>query len=100
MASGQQLWQVLSALPAWQLTQVLRTSQRHDDGDRDDGPAHDGAVERTAELVSAYWRSAPVAVAWMRERVGGPVRVITAGPGLAASSDNGQDVLPLPAGAR
>jgi uncharacterized protein len=51
-------------------------------------------------LVSAYCRAAPVAIAWIRERAGGPVRVITAGPGLAAGSDNGQTVLTLPAGAR
>ena len=66
----------------------------------DDRAPGDGTVQRAAELVSAYCRAAPVAVAWVRERAGGPVRVITAGPGLAAASDNGQDVLALPAGAR
>jgi uncharacterized protein len=100
MVAGHQPWQVLSALPAWQLTQVPRTSQRRDDGHPDDGPAGDGAVRRAAELVSAWCRSAPVAVAWVRERAGGPVRVITAGPGIGAGSDDGQDVLTLPAGAR
>ncbi|MCW2933074.1 MAG: L-serine dehydratase [Actinomycetia bacterium] len=95
MVAGHRPWQVLSALPAWQLTQVHRVAQPCDDG-----PAGDGAAQRAAELVSAWCRSAPVAVAWVRERAGGPIRVITAGPGIGAGSDNGQDVLTLPAGAR
>jgi len=97
---GQHPWQVLSALPAWQVTQVPRDRGSGDDGHLDDGPAGDGAARRSAELVSAWCRSAPVALAWVRERAGGPVRVITAGPGMAAGSDDGQDVLTLPAGAR
>jgi uncharacterized protein len=100
MVAGHQPWQVLSALPAWQLTQIPRTSQRRDDGHPEDGPAGDGAAQRAAELVSAWCRSAPVAMAWVRERAGGSVRVITAGPGIGAGSDAGQDVLTLPAGAR
>jgi uncharacterized protein len=98
MIPGQHPWQVVSALPAWQLTQVPRPPQR-DDEDRPGGPGS-GGVQRAAELTSAWCRAAPVAVGWVRERAGGPVRVITAGPALAAASDNGQDVLTLPAGAR
>jgi hypothetical protein len=98
MIPGQEPWQVVSALPAWQLTQVPRPPQR-DDEDRPGGPGN-GAVQRAAELTSAWCRAAPVAVGWVRERAGGPVRVITAGPALAAASDDGQDVLILPAGAR
>jgi uncharacterized protein len=98
MIAGQQPWQVVSALPAWQLTQVPRPPQR-DDEDRPGGPGN-GGVQRAAELTSAWCRAAPVAVAWVRERAGGPVRVITAGPALAAASDDSQDVLTLPAGAR
>ena len=100
MSPGQQPWDVLSALPAWQLTEVPRAPQRRDEAGPDDRVAGDGAVQRAAELVSAYCRGAPVAVAWVRERAGGPVRVITAGPGLAAAAENGQQVLALPAGAR
>jgi hypothetical protein len=100
MAQAQQPWRVLSALPAWQLTQVPRAQQ---DGD-EAGPAGrapgDRAVQRAAELTSAWCRPSPVAVAWVRERAGGPVRVVTAGPALAAGSVGGQDVLMLPAGAR
>jgi len=96
---GQQAWRVLSALPAWQVTQVPRVPQRRDEAHHD-GASIDGAVQRAAELVSAYCRGAAVAVAWVREQADGPVRVITAGPALAAGSDDGQDVLTLPAGAR
>jgi hypothetical protein len=79
MVLGQQPWQVLSVLPAWQVTQIPRPAQRRDGARTDGGFLDDGTVQRAAELVSAYCRSAPVAVAWVRERAGGPVRVITAG---------------------
>jgi hypothetical protein len=80
--------------------QVPRSAQ-HRDGERRDGGTPDyGTAQRTQELVSAWCRSAPVAVAWVRERAGGPVRVIAASPGMGAGSDDGQDVLTLPAGAR
>ena len=81
MVPGQQPWQVLSALPAWQLTQVPRPRSAATTAGLTSGSG-DGAAQRAAELVSAWCRSAPVAVAWVRERAGGPVRVITAGPGL------------------
>lgn len=73
---------------------------RQSDGRGDDGLTGSGTVQRAAELTSAYCRAAPVAVAWLRERPGGQIRVITAGPGMAAFTDNGQDVLAFPAGAR
>jgi hypothetical protein len=92
-------WQVLSALPGWQVTQLPRPD-RGDDERGVGGLPGDGTAQRAAELTSAWCRSATVAVAWLRERAGGPVRVITAGPGLAAAGGNGQDVLAFPAGAR
>jgi uncharacterized protein len=100
MVQPQQPWQVLSALPAWQLTQVPRAPQPRDGARPDDRTPGDGAVQRAAGLTSEWCRGAPVAVAWVRERAGGLVRVITAGPALAAVRDDGQDVLTLPAGAR
>jgi hypothetical protein len=100
MVPGQQPWHVLSALPAWQMTQIPRAPQHGEDVRPDGRSADDRVTQRTQELVSSYCRSTPVAVAWIRERAGGPVRVITAGPGLAAGCDNGQVVLTLPAGAR
>ena len=98
MPPGQEPWRVLSVLPAWQLTEVTRPPQPRDDG-RPDGPGDQGA-QRAAELTSAWCRPSPVAVGWVREQAGGPVRVVAAGHALAAASDNGQDVLALPAGAR
>src|SRR5579863_7271232 len=98
MIAGQQPWQVVSALPAWQLTQVSRLPQPRDG--EPSGSLGDGRVQRAAELTSAWCRAAPVAVGWVRERSGGPVRVITVGPALAAAGDNGHHVLTLPAGAR
>ncbi|MCW2930964.1 MAG: hypothetical protein JWM19_1926 [Actinomycetia bacterium] len=100
MVQAQQPWQVLSALPAWQLTQVPRAPQPRDQVRAEGNAPGDGAVQRAAELTSVWCRSAPVAVAWIRDRAGGPARVITAGPALAAARDDGQDVLTLPAGAR
>jgi hypothetical protein len=68
MGPGQQPWDVLSALPAWQLTEVPRVPQRRDEGGPDEGAPGAGAARRAAELVSAYCRGAPVAVAWVREQ--------------------------------
>src|SRR6185437_5124157 len=52
-------------------------------------------------LAAAYHRGGPVAFGWMRERAGGPVRVVAAGTGLAAAADGtGEVILTLPAGAR
>jgi len=100
MEPGQQPWAVMSGLPAWQVTQLPRPFGPGEDGRQGGQPSDDATVRRARELVSAYWRPAPIAVAWVRERAGGPVRVITAGPGVAAGDDGGQAVLTLPAGAR
>jgi hypothetical protein len=49
-----QLWQVLPALPAWQVTQLPRPFSRHGDGNPDSGLPDDGTAQRAQELVSAY----------------------------------------------
>jgi hypothetical protein len=95
MGTGTGPWNVLATLPAWQVTQLPRPPRP-----REDGATDDGVVQRAQELVSAYCRSAPIAVAWVRDQPGGPVRVITAGQGLASGSDRDGEVLTLPAGAR
>jgi hypothetical protein len=82
MGTRQQPWELLSGLPAWQVTELPRDDQ-------------DGTARRAQELVSAWCQATPVAVAWVRESAGGPVRVITAGHDLAAGQ-----VLTFPAGAR
>jgi len=90
-----QPWQVLSRLPAWQVTEAPRpgSDQARADGDWD-------TEERVAALASAYGCDAPVAVAWIRDRPCGRIRVLTAGPTLAGGTESGQAVLTLPAGAR
>jgi uncharacterized protein len=94
MGTGQQPWQVLSALPAWQVSEVPRP-----DGDRSQG-RDTGTAQRVQALASAYGCGDPLALAWVRERAGGPVRVLAVGAGLAGGQDEGQAVLTLPAGAR
>jgi uncharacterized protein len=94
----QQPWQVLAGLPAWQVTEMPRRPHQRD-GEHPD--ARDlGRAQRFQALASAYCEAAPVAFAWVREHVGSPVRVLVAGPGLAAGSDGRQAVLALPSGAR
>jgi hypothetical protein len=88
MVTGPDPWQVLAALPAWQVTEIPRPADQHD-----------GAL-RVQALASAYGTGEPIAVAWLRDRPGGPVRVITAGSGLAGGTDAGQIVLTTPPGAR
>jgi hypothetical protein len=89
-------WDMLSGLPAWQMTEVPRPG-----GDQPGTPATDlGADLRVQALASAYGTGEPVAVAWLRDQAGGPVRVIAAGTGLAGGEDSGEMVLTLPPGAR
>jgi len=94
-------WQMLRELDAWQVTQIpRRPRQRHQVSAPDD----EGdllAAQRVTALGAAYHRgTGPVALAWVRERAAGPVRVLAAGRALAASSDGQRTLLKLPAGAR
>jgi hypothetical protein len=97
---GGPVWQVLAGLPAWEITQIPRRDGPRPEltsGDR----ADHGAVQRVQALVAAYHRGAAVAFGWIRDRTGGQVQVIAAGPGLAAATDGtGETILTLPAGAR
>jgi hypothetical protein len=61
--------QALAMLPAWQITEVPR------DPVPDDDPRDTGTAQRVQALVSAAGCPDPVAVAWVRDRAGGPVRV-------------------------
>ena len=93
-------WQVLQALPAWQITELpRRTHARSDSADGQD-QADRGVNQRLQALVSAFHYGAPVAFGWIREHPGGPVRVIAAGPSLAGGTDGAQVVLTFPPGAR
>jgi hypothetical protein len=88
---------ILTGLPAWQITQIPRKipSPEEQAVVRDHGLA-----QRVQALAAAYGRAAPLAIAWLREQPGGPVRILAAGPGLAGGTDQGQAVLTIPAGAR
>jgi uncharacterized protein len=97
MGTGQQAWDVLAGLPAWQVTEIPRPSAGQDGLE---GAGDNGVLERVLALTSAYGCDTSVAVAWLRDRAGGPVRVLAAGPGLAGGEDGGQTVLTIPPGAR
>lgn len=86
-------WGLLRALPAWQITQIPRTEPTGEN-------RRDATAQRLQAFVPAYCRAAPVAVAWIREQAGGPVRVLAAGAELVGGRDRGQAVLTVPAGAR
>ena len=93
------VWQVLNGLPAWEVTQIPRRDA-HGETVRGDQGDH-GAAQRVQALAAAYQRGAPTVFGWIREQAGGRVRVIAAGPGIAAATDGtGETVLTLPAGAR
>jgi len=87
-------WQILTGLPAWQLTEIPRPGENRPAGTRDVGLA-----QRVQALASAYGRGAPLAVAWVRDSAGA-VRVLAVGPALRGGQDRGRAVLTLPAGAR
>ncbi len=67
MVPGQP-WQVMPTLPAWQVTQLPRPVECRDNARLDGWLPDDGTAQRARELVSGNCRSAPVAVAWVREQ--------------------------------
>jgi hypothetical protein len=95
MGIGRQPWEALAGLPAWQVGEIPRPR-----GGSRAGASDGGAAQRTAALASAYGCDAPVAVGWVRDRPGGPVRVLAAGPALLGGQDGELAVLMLPTGAR
>ena len=97
---GDPAWQMLTGLPAWEITQIPRRETPRP-GSPPGGGAESEAAQRVQALAAAYQRGTPVAFGWIRGRATGPVRVIAAGPGMAAGTDGtGETVLTLPAGAR
>ncbi|MGD0557303.1 MAG: hypothetical protein ABSA93_20275, partial [Streptosporangiaceae bacterium] len=95
MVTGRDPWQVLSGLPAWQILEIPRP-------DLDDAsvPRDDGAARRAQALTATFSTGSPLAVGWVREQAGGPVRVICAGSAMAAAEGGDLDVLAMPSGAR
>jgi hypothetical protein len=89
-------WQTLCDMPAWQVTEIPRQPSSGNGGDNRDI----GSAQRFQALVPAYCRAAPVGFGWIRERSGGPIRVLAAGAAFAGGQDRGQAVLTVPTGAR
>jgi hypothetical protein len=92
MGTGPVPWEALTGLPAWQVTEIPRPAGM--------SGSDEGMARRALALTAAYGCGTPVAVAWIRQSAGGPVRVLTAGGGLRAGVDTGQAVLTIPPGAR
>jgi len=90
-------WQVLRDLQAGQIMQIPHRAYARQDSATDQDQADRGASQRLQALVSAFHYAAPVAFGWIRERPGGSVRVLAAGPALAGNTDSTQTVLTLPA---
>ena len=97
-------WQVLRGLEALQITEFPRRPHARQNSAADQDRADLGATQRLQALVSAFHYGAPVAFGWLRERAGGPVRVLAAGPALAGAAGSvaagGTEVLTFQAGAR
>ena len=79
-------WQILRGLDTWQITEIPRRPPGRHNSAADQDQADRGASQRLQALVSAFHYGAPVAFGWIRERPGGPVRVLAAGPALAGGS--------------
>ncbi len=90
--------QLLRGLQAWQITEFPRLAGREQAVGQDRSDL--GAAQRLQALVSAFHCGGPVAFGWLRERAGGPVRVLAAGPALGGAGDGGRIVLAFPPGAR
>jgi uncharacterized protein len=92
-------WRRLCGLDAYWITEIPRRDE--DETGRGSGSERDpGRAQRVAALVAAYHAGETVAFGWLRERAGGPVRILAAGPALAGSVSGGEVVLALPGGAR
>jgi len=101
-------YSALVGMQAWSVTEVPRdpisdASEFWGGGNASSGNADPGIGRRFQALAAAYGAGSAVAFGWVRERPGGPVRVIVAGPGLLAGPvprAGGTVSLALPAGAR
>ncbi|HEY0716772.1 MAG TPA: helicase HerA-like domain-containing protein, partial [Streptosporangiaceae bacterium] len=92
-------WRRLCGLDAYWITEIPRRDE--DESGRGTGNGRDpGRAQRVAALVAAYHAGGTVAFGWLRERAGGPVRLLAAGPALAGSVSGAEVVLALPGGAR
>lgn len=95
------VWSALTGLPGWEITRIPRQCAQPRPADASgSGWTDRGVVQRAQALAAACRLAMPVLFGWVRFKTGGPVRVLAAGPGLAAGGDARQAVLTIPAGAR
>jgi len=98
-------WQQLSELDGYRITEIPR---RPDAGEAEasrEQPHDPGRTQRLAALVAAYHAAAgqaggTLALGWVRDSAGGPVRFLVAGPALVGSQEQDKVFLTLPGGAR
>jgi DNA helicase HerA-like ATPase len=102
------IWQALSELDAYLVTEIPRRSETDATRPAADEPGDTGRTQRLAALTAAYHAgaevngngSAAVAIGWMRPLADGPVQVLAAGAGLVGSGAGPEVFLTLPGGAR
>jgi uncharacterized protein len=97
-------WQEFSELDGYRVTEIPR---RPDAGEAEasrEQPHDPGRTQRLAALVAAYHAGTgargALAMGWVRDRAGGPVRFLVAGPGLVGGQERDEVFLTLPGGAR
>jgi DNA helicase HerA-like ATPase len=101
-------WQELDGLDAYRITEIPRRPEAGDTETPQRQPDDPGRTQRLAALIAAYHAgagtktdgAATLAIGWLRNRVGGPVQLLAAGPGLVGSVGDGELFLTLPGGAR
>jgi uncharacterized protein len=98
-------WQQLSELDGYRITEIPRRSDASEGEASREQPHDPGRTQRLAALVAAYHGGAgeaggTLALGWVRDSAGGPVRFLVAGPALVGSQHPGEVFLTLPGGAR
>jgi DNA helicase HerA-like ATPase len=97
-------WPELTALGTYRITELPRP----DLAGFANPPPDPGRTQRAAALLAAYHAgvdakadgAGALAMGWVRHRPGGPVHLLTAGPGLVGGRDGREVLLTLPGGAR
>jgi uncharacterized protein len=101
------VWQTLSELGAYRITEIPRRSEGDTTRPAADEPDA-GRTQRLAALIAAYHAGAEakgngsgaLALGWLRPDAGGPVQVLAAGAGLVGDDAGPEVFLTLPGGAR
>jgi uncharacterized protein len=101
-------WPELTELDAYQITEIPRRPDSADTEAPRDQPSDPDRTQRLAALIAAYHVGVgakgnglgTVAVGWVRQHAGGPIRFLVAGSGLLGSRGDGEVLLTLPGGAR